>query len=334
MKIVAYSQRESGVGYHRLTMPLANMQDVKVHITNLPTVESFEFNPDLILYNRLTHFKDWDAVRKETSAKIIMDIDDDWQLPPNHMAHDAYKGHKEIIESNLRNADAVTVTNVRLAEKVYNFNKRVHVLPNAIPYGRNMFTDEREPSELLRLFWAGSVTHNHDLEILRNPIKRISTLKGIQMVMGGYVDDDMISKMYWDRMLNAFTFGGIIPYSKIHACLPEDYYLMFRYADAMLVPLEQSEWHGCKSNLKLLEAAGKKIPVIVSNVEPYSVDSDAPVLWVNSKKDWYLHTKYLTLNPNARIELGQQLYEWAEKKYNFDYINAERRALYASVIEA
>lgn len=334
MRIVAYTNRDSGVGYHRMVLPLANIEGVKAHVTNLPTVESFEFKPDILLYNRLTYFSDWDAVRKETSAKIVMDIDDDWQLPPNHMAYEAYKSHKEIIESNLRNADVVTVTNERIADKVFGFNNKVHILPNAIPYGRNMFTDEREPSDYFRLFWAGSVTHEHDLAILRNPMKRIGTIKDIQCVLGGYVGSDPVSKYYWDRMLNSFTANRNIPRAVIEACLPEDYYLMFRYADAMIVPLERTDWHACKSNLKLLEAAGKKIPVICSHVEPYSRDSEAPVLWVKSQKDWYNHIKYLSLNLNYRIELGQQLYEWAQKKYNFDYINAERKALYASLCQA
>ena len=335
MRIVAYTQRESGVGYHRLFMPLSLMDDVKVHVTNLPTIESFEFNPDLILYNRVTFFQDWESVRKETPAKVIMDIDDDWVLPVNHINYPQYLHFKPIIENNLRHADCVTVTHERLAERVWQFNQKVHILPNALPYGVQQFVPDRTESDRVRFFWAGSVTHQHDLALLRYPIQRMLPLSDrVQFVIGGYVDGDPTSKWYWDTMLNSFTAGRKLPHSRIHATLPEDYYGMFAYADAMLVPLESHPWHAMKSNLKLLEAAGKSIPVICSNVLPYAADTDAPVLWANNGKDWFNHMKSLTLNPTQREDYGKALKEWADRRYNFWAINAERRELYRRVCNA
>jgi glycosyltransferase involved in cell wall biosynthesis len=108
---------------------------------------------------------------------------------------------------------------------------------------------------------------------------------------------------------------------------------IFAHADIMLVPLEQSDWHACKSNLKLLEAACKKIPVICSKVAPYSND-DAPVLWVEKQSDWYKHMNYLLNNPEAAVELGQQLYEWAIREYNFADINGRRKAAFENLIRA
>jgi glycosyltransferase involved in cell wall biosynthesis len=106
---------------------------------------------------------------------------------------------------------------------------------------------------------------------------------------------------------------------------------MYSHADIMLVPLEDSEWHGCKSNLKLLEAACKKIPVICSDVEPYSND-DAPVLWVEKQSDWYKHMNFLINNPKECINLGNKLYEWAIKNYNFADINGRRKAAFENLI--
>lgn len=335
MRIVAYTQRESGVGYHRLFMPLAHMQDVKVHVTNLPTLESFNFNPDVIVYNRVTFFQDWNAYRAESSAKIVMDIDDGWILPTNHINYPQYQFFRPIIENNLRNADCVTVTHERLAEQVWPFNQNIHILPNALPYGRDQFVPDRVPDDKFRIFWAGSVTHNHDLAILRDPIKRLLPLADrVKFVMGGYVDSDPVSKQYWDGMLNSFTACRAMPHARIHATLPEDYYGMFAYADAMVVPLEDSPWHGLKSNLKLLEAAGKSIPVVCSHVAPYTYDADAPVLWAKNKADWFSHMKSLILDKSKRDEYGQALHTWATERYNFDIINAERRELYRTLCGA
>jgi len=85
--------------------------------------------------------------------------------------------------------------------------------------------------------------------------------------------------------------------------------------------LHKCQWYACKSNLKILEAASKKIPCIVSDVEPYNVDEDCPVLFVKNQSDWFKYIKFLTLNKQARIDYGEKLYEWAKEKYNFTTAN-------------
>jgi hypothetical protein len=84
----------------------------------------------------------------------------------------------------------------------------------------------------------------------------------------------------------------------------------------------------------MLEAACKRVPCIVSDVAPYNVDKDAPVLWVRSQKDWFEHLNYLILNPDARLELGNKLYEWAKTKYNLAEINERRFTAFSSLCEA
>jgi len=135
-------------------------------------------------------------------------------------------------------------------------------------------------------------------------------------------------------MFNSFTAGGQLPYTKIHSLRPTEYMQMYEYADIMLIPLEDSEWHACKSNLKILEAASKRIPCIVSNVAPYNQDSDCPVRWVNTQKDWFLHLNELILNPKLRETEGNKLYDWAKEKYSIEVANAKRFAAFSSICKA
>ena len=81
-----------------------------------------------------------------------------------------------------------------------------------------------------------------------------------------------------------------------------------------------------------LEAASKGIPCIVSNVEPYKRDADAPVLWVNKQSDWFDHLKLLINNKNLMHEYGEKLKAWAAERYNLKTINATRRELFAGVV--
>lgn len=331
MNILGLTQPNSGCGYHRVLLPLGFMDDVKVHATNFITPDRME-GWDAVLYNRTSIYqKDWDQFRALTGAKIIMDLDDHWRLPPNHVLHYQYNDIATIIENNLQAADLVTVTNKALADKVRPFNSNVKVFANALPYGRNQYHDERHPSDRVRIFWAGSVTHEHDIRMLRGPVQRLTHYADrVKMVLAGYDENQPI----WQRMFSYFTAGGQLPYMKIHALPVSQYMDAYAYADMMVIPLEASDWHACKSNLKILEAACKRIPVIVSNVAPYNQDSDAPVLWVNNQQDWFKHIKTLIHEPQTREELGNALYEWACRKYNIAEINIRRRQAFADLIAA
>ena len=333
IQVLGLTQKQSGCGWHRVLLPLAFMPDSYNHICNVVTEDILkERDFKLLLYNRFSMYdKDWEDT-KEGGMKIVMDLDDDWDLPYNHPIFDFYEKHKERVLSNIRHADMVTCTNERLADKISKIHKNVHIFPNCIPLAEHQYTEDKEPSDKVRIFWAGGSTHMDDLRIVSNPIKRLNIYDNIEMVLGGYTDTDEISKMYWDNMAHLFTNGGKLPNRKLNGTMPNEYMTHFKHADIMLIPLESSNWHACKSNLKILEAASKRIPCIVSNVEPYSIDKEAPVLFVNNQRDWFKHLQYLINNPAQRVRMGNDLYEWAKEKYNYKEIGKARRDAFGSLI--
>ena len=330
MNIIGVTHKESGCGYHRVMLPLAFMNDIKGYVTNYITEDKTD-DWDILLYNRICQYDtNWNKTKELLGCQVVMDIDDHWQLPLNHLYYNTYQDIAERIERNLMQADLVTVTNINLLNKVKQFNDNVVVMPNALPYGLNQFNDTRVKSDKVRLFWCGSISHDNDIKILKEPLKRLQGRKDIQMVMGGYNDSDAYTKSIWDKMFSMFT--GNLPSIKLHSASPTQYMDMYNYADIVLIPLEDSEWHACKSNLKILEAAAKRLPVICSNVAPYNMDVDAPVLWVNNQKDWFRYINLLTNNPSLRENLGNELYAWATKRYNFKEINQQRYDAYKSII--
>lgn len=330
MNIIGVTHKESGCGYHRVMLPLAFMNDIKGYVTNYITEDKTD-DWDILLYNRICQYDlNWKKTKELLGCQVVMDIDDHWQLPVNHLYYNTYQDIAERIERNLMQADLVTVTNSNLLNKVKQFNDNVIVMPNALPYGLNQFNDTRVKSDKVRLFWCGSISHDNDIKILKEPLKRLQGRKDIQMVMGGYNDSDAYTKSIWDKMFSMFT--GNLPSIKLHSASPTQYMDMYNYADIVLIPLEDSEWHACKSNLKILEAAAKRLPVICSNVAPYNMDVDAPVLWVNNQKDWFRYINLLTNNPSLRENLGNELYAWASKRYNFQEINQQRYDAYKSII--
>lgn len=336
MNILGLSNHLSGCGWHRVVLPLGFMDNIKGYVTNIPTKELMQEHWDIITYNRRSVIDDHHAaVRNEFNCKIVVDIDDYWVLPPSHILHKDFQHIGPVIERNLSDADLVTCTNDLLAEKCRPLNSNVIVIPNALPFGFNQYNDARREDERVRIFWAGSITHQHDIEMLRNPLKRLQGISSkIKMVIAGYDDHNIESKSVWDKMVSAFTAGGSLPYMKIHGTVPECYMQAYENADVMLIPLENHEWHRMKSNLKILEAASKRIPCIVSKVQPYMNDTDAPVLWVERQSDWYNHINYLVNNKTAKEDLGNNLYEWAKEKYSIFEVNKIRRSAFADLIKS
>jgi hypothetical protein len=331
MRILAITSKQSGVGYHRIMMPLVNMKKDYCLITDTLSEETFEGNFDIVVMNRmLANIKPEQMIewRKKYGFKLIVDNDDHWQLDPSHILYQHYITNQipEQIISWLLIADLCTCTHDRLAEEIYKHNTNVEILPNAIPYGEEQFIVDKKPSDIVRLFWSGSGTHGKDLEILRNPMKRINF--PVRTIIAGYNEGE---KHIWDNMICAFTNGLKLKPTIYNYNPVTEYMAAYCDSDISLIPLVDSKFNSMKSNLKVLETASKKNPAIVSNVHPYK--GFYPACHVNSQKDWYYWIKLLTHDQAARTQYGNDLYDYCNKNFNLHEVNKQRFAIYSKLID-
>jgi len=329
MRILAITSKFSGVGYHRIMMPLVNMRKDYCMITDTINEAVFDNNYDIVIFNRFlssTDAKVLVEMKLKYNFKLIVDNDDYWILPPTHILSDRYRDSNitEIITEYMKVADLCTCTHERLAEEIYKFNSNVEIIPNALPYGEEQFQDDKIESDLVRLFWSGSGTHVPDLDILRNPMKKINF--PVRTVIAGY---NLGEKHLWDRMIGVFTNGlklnpTIYDYAEV-----SKYMGAYADSDISIIPLVENKFGSMKSNLKVLETASKKNPAIVSNVHPYK---DMPVCYVNNQQDWYKWIKLLTFDEAARVEYGQKLFDYCNTNFNLHTINNKRFAIYNKLI--
>ena len=215
-------------GYHRITLPFGDMVDRKI-------------NKDSVLFfNRVAN----GAYRN----RYFLDLDDYWILPKTNPHYQSWRIHNmsQMIVNNVKGALAVTVTNERLASKVMQYNKNVHIVPNALPFDTGQFTKSKIGSDYV---FAGGVSHTEDIKLIEH--------------------------------IKAKYFGGL----KGSTIYPlTDYMKSYDNKLASLVPLQSGEFNECKSNLKILEAGAKGIGCIASGVYPYLNDTDKDVMFYGFDK--------------------------------------------------
>lgn len=313
MRVLALIKKDSGPCFHRVMMPMLMMDGVDAAITNVCQPETFERGFDTLFYSR--DISDGVlSLARQYNMKVIVDVDDYWHLDYHHIS---YTKAKEVAwakrqEAHIWHADLVTTTHERLAELIRPFNSNVVVLPNSIP-NHQFFDITKTESATPRIFWQGSITHERDLVILKNPFKRLNKCA---TVIAGYTEHPA-----WDTMVNAFTNGLGLKGMVLPGLPPQEYYSNYAHADICVAPLIKSKFNGLKSNLKALEAAYSGLPIVCSDVDPYL---DLPVLYASKQGDWFKHLNALIHDKDMRIELGQQLKQYCDKEFNYKLINQKR----------
>ena len=340
MKILGLSDKNDGCSYHRVMLPLGYLPIPKEDklITNVLSDDVFSRGWDIVWFNRGVYDRPAEQMadlRKKHGFKLVVDMDDWWELDPFHIGYDAYKlEYGKLTIANIEVADLVTCTHERLAEKISRYNKNVHVVRPALPYGEGQFDVNCDPSEVTRVVYCGSLTHQKDVDLLRFPMQRVQGDKSLRdklhMVFSGYTDDPGY-KPIADRMLHAFTCGLKIPgeirgHREVH-----EYMNLYEDTDISMIPLIATEFNSMKSCLKVLEAACSDNAVIVSKVDPYLGFPKDTVCYVEGQSDWYGYLKTLSKFPGERKRLATKLRQYCESEYNMADVSNERLTLFKNL---
>ena len=330
MRIITVGQRNSGVSFHRLFNPLIYLPKDYAMMTDVLTEEELEKGYDILFINRYIAGMEVDEVvrlREKYGFKLVVDVDDYWHLDAWHILYGKYPTQKVI--DHIKVADLVICSNNDLAVQIDELNPNWIVIPNALPYGEDQFTDVKTESEKVRFVYAGSVTHEKDIAILKNPMKRVAgdsmVKNNSNFILCGYSEDKNVSEA-WGRMINDYMCGFKVD-GYIRAALPVDQYMNFyNEADACLVPLVDSKFNSMKSNLKVLEAATKNAAVICSNVKPYS--ECKYIIPVNNQSNWFTNIKKVVKDAIYRKEMGIANGEWCRDNFNLIKVNQLRTQIF------
>jgi hypothetical protein len=309
MKIAYITQEEcNGVEYHRLLMPL--------HLTGYDVTRCvgadfsiLNYGFDVVLFNRSLPVKaQAELIRdlQDEGTRVIVDIDDYWVMKRDHYLgrHPDNKRYQARVMEALTLADEVWTTHDLLAKKVRLLNKNVHVIPNAI----DPTEEQWQPKEYYqqRIGWAGGITHKADLMLTKGAWGDV-----VPVICGANGDKEWqdIAKQIPCRMVEGKHVG--------------EYAHLYEMFDIAIAPLVDTTFNRHKSNLKIIEAGMKGLPIFVQNIHPYT-DTAKGIHKVN---DWTDAIREASAMTTEQIQHeGQALREYVLANYDLREVNKLRIA--------
>lgn len=216
----------------------------------------------------ITQYIQWINQWKNTGGRLIYELDDDL-LDSYSLAKRNHTLNSELVVIKARlliqHADLVTVSTLPLAEKIRSLNENIVVIQNYLDAHLWKLASPRkyharDPKRPIKIGYIGTQTHDQDLEVITEAMRRI------QETYGSNVTIEIIGAFQNRECL----FGTKIPLppktdypSFVHWLLENIHW------DIGVIPLFDDEFNKCKSHLKFLEYAALEMAIICSKAPAY-----------------------------------------------------------------
>ena len=240
-------------------------------------------------------------------VRIVYDLDDNLSaIPDDNQAKTVYGTPEKQAEirAMIELADLVTVSTEPLGRLILAAHpgKRVVVLPNMVT--ANVAPRRNPPNPaFVRIVWAGSATHRHDLAIVAPAIRELLRERAgkVRFTLFGERVPDVLADCYeWIDLKKPVDF---VDYHDELAAVA---------ADFGIIPLEKNVFNESKSGLKGLEYASAGYPMLCSPVAEYPalLASGLPMATVEDG-DWLAALRYMVdLTSAERETIGRACTDW------------------------
>jgi glycosyltransferase involved in cell wall biosynthesis len=246
-------------------------------------------------------------VAKGAGKLTVVDLDDDlWNLLPGNPAYGfwARPDTQYLLTACVQEADLLTTTTHYLAQRLSAHNPNAKVLGNMLPGDMWDYPEPKEQSaEKVVIGWAGSPSHVGDLALIDEAVRQtLDRYPHVEFVFMGGPQRPEIARHPRITLLPSTDIAG--------------YGRTLGRFDIGLIPLADTAFNRCKSDLKFVEFSMVGIPSIVSKVEPYlrAVKHGENGFFASSAKDWLKTLARLIEDPELRRTVGTRAQEFARTR--------------------
>lgn len=260
---------------------------------------------------------------KKMKKKIIYELDDNLlNLPKESAMSKKNNNIKRNVKNYLLIADIVTCSTERLKNELTNYinENKIVVIKNVIDTEKYLQKiDEIELNKPLKNNKIKLILSNTDYFKL---INKDNFINNIKRILTEYKDK---VKLFFVGKFDLLELSDFTNIEIIKELTYSEYFnfLIKENFDIALIPLEDTQFHRCKSNIKYLDFSILKIAGIFSKVEPYTRSIEHKyngILINNEEKDgWYNSIKSLIENSVLRKKISENAFNDVIKNYDINY---------------
>lgn len=333
LRIYFAPRDNKGCGFYRILQPASVIKD-----KGLAEVQVYPgWDPKLVDWCDIIHIQrpsDPELYESlaEAQAKgkiIIFELDDlIYGVHPKNPAYPYWSPDSwrtAVAIRTMTMCDYITVTTKRLANEYAQYNRNIFVLPNYIdnnlwdvPFSwkseqwDNYY--KKKNDDTIRIGWAGGGSHTDDLEMISDVLTKIAKKhKNVRIVLMGFTPQHIFGKI----PLAESTCAHCGKQGQLELVEGTD---LIRYPsklkslalDIGIAPLVENSFNECKSDIKLKEYAALGIPVVASDMKPYSesLKHGETGFLAKSGKEWFDYLELLIQNKSMREQFGKANNLW------------------------
>ena len=278
---------------------------------------------DVIIVQRILPFLDVLRIKcKEQNIKIIYESDDDLLgVEENSPSYEYVNRVRNSINKFIDSSDIVTVSTLALASKFDN-NKTI-VISNYYVDSVLKIKEDIKRGGKLKLGYYGTLTHSKDLFLIKNVILKLKEKYDFDFeVIGGFNESDNVNEN-WFKPIKLPPNN--MDFEKFMAWLSDNVNW-----DVGIVPLEDSPFNQCKSELKFIELAILGIPGVYSDMCVYNnvVEDNVDGFLAKTDDEWISNIEKLISDRNLRRYIRNN----ALNKVLEDYLIDDRVKLWDDIL--
>lgn len=288
--------------------------------------ETLMMDYDVILYS-YTVVPDWYVQvafhAEKAGVKLICDIDDNvWEVPKRSGAYEAFhRGSQDlaVVEAQLQNQKYIMTTQQKTAYSIADHagldKGSIFKHPNYIDLSLyDASKINRVDDGKIRICYFGTNTHFDDLAandgFLRAMDRIIKEHEKVEFFTVGFFLAEL--KEIWKKQ-----YFSMVGDRDVYSWAKNLWVKIMSMSDIAVCPLLVDNFTRCKSNIKFLECAAGKKPVVAQKIDQYqaTIQHGYDGYLAESETEWYSALNRLIEDKDLRETIGETAYITVKTKH-------------------
>jgi len=205
------------------------------------------------------------------------------------------------------------------------YSQFVATIPNCLDFSYYPDVEVKSDKKEIRIGWSGGSSHSMDLRSIISSIKKLAKKNKIKLVVSGSHFSEIFSQL-----------GDLVEYHPWTKWEAHPYRMKLLDLDFAIIPLTEDEhFNKYKSELKMMEFAALKVPMIIKDQLPYSAYIERGENCLAYKTEQELDKcleKMVKMKKKDKEKMIDNAYNWVTQDRDVDKIAKDLAGVYKSLL--